>query len=143
MRQLCEHVAVEYAGWYYSNLTLAPGHPDPMKATAAALPSIPDEFEELLDYIVRNASRFADHARDIHLDRNVWVFDSTAPARFWLRQIIMEVAVHVWDAAMAVGNPSPLSEQITLEVIDQDCAMQYHRGHGGRRPGHRSGVAQL
>ena len=134
MRQLGEHVAVEYAGWYYSNLTLAPGHPDPMKAMAAVLPPMPDEFEELLDYIARNASRFADHASDIDLDRDVWVFDSVGPAQFWLRQTIMEVAVHTWDAAMAVGHPSPLSKQISLEVIDQKCAAQYHRGHWWGEP---------
>ncbi len=134
MKQLSSHVAVEFADWCYSNLTLAPGHSDPLKATAAALPPMPDDFDELLGYIVLNASRFADHARDIDLESEVWVFDSVGPARFWLRQTIMEVAVHVWDAATAVGHPSPLSEQISLEVIDQDCAMQFHRGHWWGEP---------
>lgn len=134
MRQLAEHLALEYAGWYYSNLTLAPGTPDPLSAAMGAMPPAPEGFDELLDYIVRNASRFADHAREVDLDREVWVFDSVGLARFWLRQTIMEVGVHAWDAAMAGGRPSPLSEQISLEAVDQICAMQYHRGHWWGEP---------
>ncbi len=134
MRQLGEHVALEYAAWYYSNLTLAPGHPDPIKAAMDARPQSPDDFGDLLDYVARNASRFADHARQVDLDRAVWVFDSVGPARFWLRQTIMEVAGHAWDAAMAVGHPSPLSEQISVEAVDQLCAMQYHRGRWWGEP---------
>lgn len=42
MRQLVDHVALEYAAWYYSNLTLAPDHPDPIKAARDAQPPTPE-----------------------------------------------------------------------------------------------------
>lgn len=128
MTDLADHVAMEYGGWYYSNLTIAPGSEDPIAAAMAARPPFPDDFASQVDYIEENAARFANHAGDVDLDADVWIFNSVGPARFWLRQTIMEVAVHVWDAAMAVEQPSPLTKEISLEGVDQLCDMQYHRG---------------
>ena len=128
MRDLVEHVATEYAGWYYANLTIPPDVEDPMGPTTQILTPFPDEFADLVDYVERHARRFGDHAREVDLDLDTWVFNDVGPARFWLRQTIMEVAIHVWDAAMVAGRASPLTDEISLEGIDQVCVMQYHRG---------------
>jgi uncharacterized protein (TIGR03083 family) len=134
MRQLVDHVAMEYAGWYYSNLTLPPHHTDPIAVAMAAMPPVPEDYGDLVDYVERNAARFADRAKSVDLDGDTWAFNSMAPARFWLRQTIMEVAIHVWDVAMVVDHPSPLTKEISLEGIDQLCVMQYHRGQWWGEP---------
>ena len=94
----------------------------------AGMPPYPDDFGKLLDDVARHAERFAAHARTVDLDAEVWIFDSAGPARFWLRQTIMEVALHVWDAARTVGHPSPLTPEIAVEGLEQFCVMQHHRG---------------
>jgi hypothetical protein len=125
---------MEYGGWYYSNLTLPPGTDDPIGAGMATMPPIPEGFVERVEYLERNAVRFGEHAREVDLDQDVWVFDSTAPARFWLSQTILEVGLHAWDASTAVARPSPLTPQISVEGVEQLCAMTFHRGRWWGEP---------
>ncbi len=111
MAQLADHVALEFGGWYYSNLTLPPTGTEPIAA-----------------------ARFAERAGEVDLDAGVWVFDRVGPARFWLRQTVLETGLHAWDAAGAVAHPSPLDAEIATEAIDQYLDNLAHHGRWWGEP---------
>ncbi len=131
---LADHVALELAGWYYSNLTLAPGTADPIAAAMAAAPERSEGYVALIDYVEGAAARFAEQARKVDLDADVWVFDDIGPARFWLRQTVLEVGLHADDAAGAVGHPSPLDAEIATEAIGQYVGNLAHHGRWWGEP---------
>jgi uncharacterized protein (TIGR03083 family) len=118
MSDLLDHVAYEYAGWYYYNLTHDPAGSDLVQAFAAA-PPYPEVFDDQVDYLEHHAARFADRAAAVDLDADVWAFGSVEPARWWLRQAVMEVGMHTWDATAAVDHPSTLTPAVAVETVDQ------------------------
>jgi uncharacterized protein (TIGR03083 family) len=136
MADLVPHVAVEYAVWYYANLT-APADQDPFAAAATAAPPCPSDYDAAVDYLERYAARFCERAAQVDLDAPVWAYAHPAPARFWLRMAIGEVGAHAWDATRAVGHPSPLSANVAAEAIDQFITFMLHRGQPSFLPSWR------
>lgn len=49
----------------------------------------------------------------------VWTFDGLAPARFWLRRMAHETAVHCADAELAVGRPVPVAADLAVDGISE------------------------
>ncbi len=53
------------------------------------------------------------------LDREVDSWAGPVPARFWLRRMAHETAVHAWDAAAALGDAPPLPVDLAVDGVDE------------------------
>lgn len=53
------------------------------------------------------------------LDTPVWAFTATPTLRFWLRRMATEAGVHRWDAGHAVGETSPLLDEVAQLGLDE------------------------
>jgi uncharacterized protein (TIGR03083 family) len=52
-------------------------------------------------------------------DTTVWAFPGDLPARFWLRRMVADTAVHVADAAFAAGRPFAIASDLAAETISE------------------------
>ena len=68
----------------------------------------------------------------LSLDAKAW---NPAPvpknSRFWFRRAMCEIAVHRWDAQMAIGSPEPVAVPVAVEgvqeILDSFLPAGYHR----------------
>lgn len=49
----------------------------------------------------------------------VWGLTDMATIGFWERRMVIETAVHLWDARQAVGEPEPLSDHAATAGLDE------------------------
>jgi predicted lipid carrier protein YhbT len=49
----------------------------------------------------------------------VWTFIGDRPARFWLRRMLADTAVHVADAAITAGRPFTIAPDLAAETISE------------------------
>lgn len=120
MADLVAHVAPVYRGWFTSNVGRSPHEEcDLATASAAARVSIPDTYEQRVDFVAESTAEFAAFAAGQDLDGEVWAFGSNKPRRFWVHRAATEIALHRWDAESAVGTPTPLSAERAATSLDE------------------------
>lgn len=49
----------------------------------------------------------------------VWGLVDMATIGFWERRMVIETAIHLWDARQAVGQPAPLSDHAATAGLDE------------------------
>jgi uncharacterized protein (TIGR03083 family) len=52
-------------------------------------------------------------------DRPVPTFTGPQPARWWVRRLSHELAMHRWDAEAALGSPQPVDQALARDGIDE------------------------
>jgi uncharacterized protein (TIGR03083 family) len=64
----------------------------------------------------------------------VWTFLGDRPARFWLRRMLADTAVHVADAALAAGRPFAIAPDLAAETISEGLGLISAAGAAGLKP---------
>ncbi len=101
--------------------TVAAGPADAPPTISA--PAVPREREALLAWFAASTKELLDALREAGPDRGCWTWwgpsqspqTSGAVARHQLQQ----VAVHTYDAQVAVGAPQPLPAEVALDGVDE------------------------
>jgi uncharacterized protein (TIGR03083 family) len=108
-------------GRYRWTATVAAGPAD--APTVVPAPVMPREREGVLDWFAASVRELLDALREAGPDRGCWTWWGTsqspqtsgAVARHQLQQL----AVHTYDAQVAVGAPQPLSSEVALDGVDE------------------------
>jgi uncharacterized protein (TIGR03083 family) len=108
-------------GRYRWAATVAAGPADAPAAVAA--PAAPREREAVLAWFAASVRELLDALRQAGPDRGCWTWwgasqspqTSGAVARHQLQQL----AVHTYDAQVAVGTPQPLPGEVALDGVDE------------------------
>jgi uncharacterized protein (TIGR03083 family) len=48
-----------------------------------------------------------------------WFDRGPAPARFWVRRMAHETAMHRWDAELGAGDPHPIAADLAVDGVDE------------------------
>ncbi|MGW3896612.1 maleylpyruvate isomerase N-terminal domain-containing protein [Micromonospora profundi] len=84
----------------------------------------PRERDALLAWWTESVERLTSGLSEAGLDRGCWTWwgDSQSPetSGAWARRQVPEIAVHTYDAQLAVGDPGPLPDEVALDGFD-DC----------------------
>ena len=95
-------------------------------ADAAAIvsaPVAPREREAVLNWFATSVQEQLDALREAGPDRGCWTWwgDSQSPqtAGAVARHQLQQVAVHTYDAQVAVGAPQPLPDEVALDGVDE------------------------
>ncbi|GAA5111805.1 maleylpyruvate isomerase family mycothiol-dependent enzyme [Pseudonocardia adelaidensis] len=67
-------------------------------------------------------------------DTAVWTFVGERPARFWLRRMMADTAVHVADAAFAAGRPFSVAPDLAAEAISEGLGLISAAAAAGLKP---------
>lgn len=82
-------------------------------------PDPPADPGALLDWLVAGATLLAGALRDAGPDAAMWTPVPGAAAAFYARRFTHETVVHRADAALAVGAPFTVAEDVALDCIDE------------------------
>ncbi|MFI6504157.1 maleylpyruvate isomerase family mycothiol-dependent enzyme [Nonomuraea typhae] len=115
LRDLVAHIG-QAPRWAASILRNGPPDtlPDPREEDAGPPESWPDWLEA-------GARELVDAATVP--DMEVWTFLGPGPARFWVRRILCDLAVHRFDAAYTVGLPCALPQDLAAETITEGLTL--------------------
>ncbi|GAA2183006.1 maleylpyruvate isomerase family mycothiol-dependent enzyme [Micromonospora lupini] len=90
---------------------------------AISTPVVPREREALLAWFTASTADLLDALREAGPDRGCWTWwgDSQSPqtAGAVARHQLQQVAVHTYDAQVAVGAPQPLPDEVALDGVDE------------------------
>jgi uncharacterized protein (TIGR03083 family) len=64
----------------------------------------------------------------------VWTFLGEQPARFWLRRMLADIAVHHADAALAAGREFTITPDLAAETISEGLGLISAAGAAGLKP---------
>jgi uncharacterized protein (TIGR03083 family) len=65
------------------------------------------------------AAELVDAIIDVGPETPVWTFLEEAPARFWLRRMLADTAVHQADAAIAAGKAFTIAPDLAADTISE------------------------
>jgi uncharacterized protein (TIGR03083 family) len=113
VRDLVGHIGQAYrwtAGLVRSRAAAPP--PDPRDAE----PGRPQDWP---GWLRDSAADLESAIAEIGPETGVWTFIGDRPARFWLRRMLADTAVHVADAAIAAGRPFTIAPDLAAETISE------------------------
>ncbi len=91
--------------------------------TAAAPPdpldSRPGRPQDWAGWLRAGATELVDAITDVGAETPVWTFLGEAPARFWLRRMLADTAVHQADAAIAAGQAFTIAPDLAADTISE------------------------
>ncbi|WP_433274250.1 maleylpyruvate isomerase N-terminal domain-containing protein [Actinosynnema sp. CS-041913] len=103
--------------------TVAAGPDAPARTLAEGAPAAPREREALPAWLAASTQELLDALRNAGPDRGCWVGwgDSQSPRTCGAvaRHQVQEIAVHTYDAQVAVGAPQPLPEEAALDGVEE------------------------
>lgn len=101
--------------------TVAAG-PSDVRATPEIEP-MPQEREALLAWLAESTRQLLDALTEAGPDRECWVgWGDSQSARTTgavARHQVQEIAVHTYDAQLAVGAPEPLPEEVAVDGVEE------------------------
>ncbi len=100
--------------WAAANLRAEPGARVPRRQ----LPAPPDG-PDVLPWFAAGAADAVDAVRATPADRAVWTWAGTQPARWWLRRLTNETAIHRGDVADALGTAVDLPTAVAVDGLDE------------------------
>ncbi|MCP2244249.1 maleylpyruvate isomerase family mycothiol-dependent enzyme [Lentzea aerocolonigenes] len=116
--ELAEHIGEGRVAWA---ATVAAGPDATAKATTDA--TAPADREALLEWLADSTRQLVDALREAGPDRGCWTWwgDSQSPrtCRAVARHQLQQMAVHTYDAQLAVGAAQPLPDDIALDGVDE------------------------
>ncbi|MEV0942008.1 maleylpyruvate isomerase family mycothiol-dependent enzyme [Micromonospora wenchangensis] len=90
---------------------------------ATPTPGVPRDREDLLAWFTASTGELRDALRQAGPDRGCWTWwgSSQAPQTTGAvaRHQLQQVAVHTYDAQVAVGAPQPLPGEVALDGVDE------------------------
>ena len=110
LRDLVVHVA----GVHGRTATICRTLPRERIATAA-LPS----GRDALEWADEQLAAMLEGLRTADPEAVTWTFVADPCLRFWGPRMVVETAVHRWDAESAVGDPQPLSAEVSVHGLDE------------------------
>jgi uncharacterized protein (TIGR03083 family) len=122
VRDLARHLGVQHRSW---GITVATGPSDerPAEAVAARAETAPPDREELLAWSAESTKRMLDALREAGPERGCWTAwgdtQSLSTAGGVARHQVQEVAVHTYDAQVAVGTAQPLPDDVALDGVEE------------------------
>jgi uncharacterized protein (TIGR03083 family) len=110
-----------------------------VRSRAAAPPPDPRDAEpgrpqDWPGWLRGGAAELERAVTDIGPETTVWTFLGDRPARFWLRRMVADTAVHVADAAAAAGRPFTISPDIAAETISEGLGLISAAGAADLKP---------
>lgn len=100
---------------------VAAGPADAPAAVSAPVP--PREGEALLAWFAASTQELLDALREAGPDRGCWTWwgpsQSPQTTGAVARHQLQQVAVHAYDAQVAVGAPQPLPDEVALDGVDE------------------------
>lgn len=79
----------------------------------------PPPADEVLDWFNEATGAVIERFSTVDLDDIVPTFTGPQPARWWLRRLSHETAMHRWDAASAIGSAQPIDAAQAIDGIDE------------------------
>jgi uncharacterized protein (TIGR03083 family) len=128
VRDLVGHIGQAYrwsAGLVRSRAAAPP--PDPRDAE----PGRPQDWPTWLH---DSAADLVGAITDTGQETDVWTFVGERPARFWLRRMLADSAVHLADAAFAAGRAFTISPDLAADAISEGLGLISSAGAAGLKP---------
>jgi uncharacterized protein (TIGR03083 family) len=126
VRHLFRHVG---RGNRWAAQIVAERRSEPLDPRAVRDGKPPDDEDAAIDWLNGGAQQVIIAVDQVGSDARVWTFLGPRPAGWWIRRRLHEVAVHLADAAFALGadfDPAPdlaadaINEWIELMVVQAD-----------------------
>lgn len=93
--------------------------PDPGALQPPPKVDLPQEPEEITDWLIDGVDELADLLDDVGPDRPCSSWFGPRPASFWARRAAHETAAHRWDAQATVTSPEPFAPELAVDMIDE------------------------
>ncbi len=82
-------------------------------------PYVPEVKEEMLAWCEVELQSMVELFRSTDPDTAAWTGAEDGTAAFWMRRAALETAVHLWDAAVAVGMRSSVPDDLACDGFDE------------------------
>lgn len=112
------HKLVGHAAWVLRYVTVCLDAPPDAPPRRSTVPE-PPAGAEVLDWFAEARAGLLAAFDRVDLDRPVPTFTGTQPARWWLRRLSHEMAMHRWDQQAATGPADPIDPDLARDGIDE------------------------
>jgi uncharacterized protein (TIGR03083 family) len=120
LHDLAQHIGEGRRAWA---ATVAAGPAATGRAQPQGLAVAPRGREELVAWLGESTRQLVDALREAGPDRGCWTWwgDSQSPQNSGAvaRHQLQQMAVHTYDAQLAVGDPQPLPDAVALDGVDE------------------------
>ncbi|MGN5377272.1 maleylpyruvate isomerase family mycothiol-dependent enzyme [Streptomyces lasalocidi] len=117
---LAQHLGEGRRAWA---ATIAAGPAASAKSAPQGEPAAPREREALLAWLAASTQQLLDALQEAGPDRGCWAWwgKSQSPRTCGgaARRQLHEMAVHTYDAQLAVGAPQPLPDEVALDGVEE------------------------
>lgn len=79
----------------------------------------PEDADAAIEWLNRGAQLIIDGVDHVGSDARVWTFTGPRPAGWWIRRRLHEATVHHADAALALGVPYEIPEELAADAISE------------------------
>lgn len=113
VRDLVGHIGQAHrwsAGLVRSRSAAPP--PDPLDAD-------PGHPQHWAGWLHAGAAELVDAVAEAGPETPVWAFVGEQPARFWVRRMVADTAVHQADAALTAGRPYSIAADLAAETLSE------------------------
>jgi uncharacterized protein (TIGR03083 family) len=128
VRDLVGHIGQAYrwsAGLVRTRAAAPP--PDP-------LDSEPGRPQDWTGWLRDGADELVAAIIEVGPETPVWTFVGEQPARFWLRRMLADAAVHSADAASAAGRAFTIAPELAADTISEGLGLISAAGAAGLKP---------
>jgi uncharacterized protein (TIGR03083 family) len=119
---LARHIGAGRRTWA-GTVGAGPDADGPARLTASEDTDPPQERAALDDWLAESVRRLVDALREAGPDRACWTWWDTSQSPLTCgavaRHQLQQIAVHTYDAQLAVGDPRPLPDEIALDGMDE------------------------
>ncbi len=119
---LVQHLGDRRLFWAAA-VAAGPADARPAEAASQSAPAAPREREALLAWLAASTQQLLDALREAGPDRGCWTWwgasQSPQTCGAVARHQLQEIAMHTYDAQMALGAPQPLPGEVALDGVDE------------------------
>lgn len=112
------HQLLGHAGWVLRYVTLALRSSPETPPRRSSVPE-PPLGEPVIPWFADSREELLTAIDGADLDRAVPTFTGAQPARWWLRRLAQEMAMHRWDLQAATGSADPIDPELARDGIDE------------------------
>jgi uncharacterized protein (TIGR03083 family) len=120
--ELVQHLGDGRRRWA-AIVAAGPGAVPPAKSAPEGAPTAPREREALLAWSAEATQELLDALREAGPDRGCWTWWGTSQSPqncgAVARHQLQEIAVHTYDAQLALGAPQPLPDEVALDGVEE------------------------